>query len=136
VTTVARLVVGLLLLAHGLVHLLYLAPDIEAFSLETKWLPDALRRPVALVLMAATVLSFALVALSTWGVPGLSGAWPVLVMVAAASSAALLIVFWDRQLVVGLVIDAGLVALALWEPQWLISFLPGLPEAGRGASPR
>jgi hypothetical protein len=118
------------------VHLLYLAPDVDAFSLESRWVPETLRRPVALVLLAATILSFTLVALSTWGVPGLSTAWPVLTVVAAASSAALLVVFWDRQLVIGLAIDAALVALALWEPSWLQSFLPGLSETGHRASAR
>lgn len=30
----------------------------------------------------------------------------------------LLLLFWDRQLVLGLVIDAALVALAVWRPSW------------------
>ncbi|HEX3224109.1 MAG TPA: hypothetical protein VHR35_16225 [Nocardioides sp.] len=122
--TVLRVVAGVLLLAHGLVHLLYLAPDVDAFSLESSWLPEALRRPVALALLAGTVLAFALVALGTWGVAGLSGAWPVLAVVAASISAVLLLAFWDRQLVVGLAIDAGLVAVVLWQPAWLQDLLP------------
>jgi hypothetical protein len=125
VITAVRLVLGGVLLAHGLVHLLYLAPDVDAFSLESTWLPEMLRRPVALVLLAATVLSFSLVALATWGVPGLSNAWPVLTVIAAAVSAVLLVVFWDRQLIVGLVIDAALVAAALWQPAWLQHLLRG-----------
>ena len=48
-----RIVVGMLLLAHGLVHLLYLARDVPEFTLDHSWLvPDAARRPVGLVLMA------------------------------------------------------------------------------------
>ncbi|WP_257015907.1 hypothetical protein [Rhodococcus sp. ACS1] len=119
VSTTARLGVGVLLLAHGLVHLLYLARDVDAFSLDSTWLPEMLRRPVALVLLTATVLSFALVALGTWGVPGLSSAWPVLTVFAAAVSTLLLLLFWDWQLIFGLVIDAALVTLALWQPVWL-----------------
>lgn len=124
-TIFVRVLAGVLLLAHGLVHLLYLAPDVDAFSIESARLPETLRRPVALVLLAATVLAFALVALSTWRVPGLSSAWPMLTLLAAAISAVLLLVFWDRQLVFGLAIDALLIAAALWQPAWLHQFVEG-----------
>jgi hypothetical protein len=122
---VVRMLAGVLLLAHGLVHLLYLATDVEAFSIQAGRLPENVRRPVALVLLAATVLAFALVALSTWGVPGLSNAWPMLTVVAAGLSAVLLVVFWDRQLVFGLAIDAVLIAVATWQPVWLHQLLLG-----------
>ena len=56
---VIRIVVGVLILAHGLVHLLYLARDVPEFSFASSWLvPESARRPVALVLMAATVAAF------------------------------------------------------------------------------
>ena len=71
-----RGLVGLLLVAHGLVHLLYLAADVPEFSLDTSWLvPRAWRRPVALTLMGATVVGFALLGLAVWGVPGLRDVW-------------------------------------------------------------
>lgn len=123
-TTVVRLLAGVLLLAHGLVHLLYLAPDVDAFSIQAGRLPEGVRRPFALALLAATVLAFALVALSTWGVPGMSSAWPALTVVAAGLSAVLLVVFWDRQLVLGLAIDVALVAAAVWQPVWLHQLVP------------
>jgi hypothetical protein len=119
VIVVARLLAGVLLLAHGLVHLLFLAPDVDAFSLRAGRLPDDVRRPFSLVLMAGTVVAFALLALGTWGVPGLAGQWPTLALVAAVVSAVLLVAFWDRQLVLGLGIDVALVTLALWQPVWL-----------------
>jgi hypothetical protein len=37
----------------------------------------------------------------------------------------LLVVFWDRQLVFGLAIDAALIAVAMWQPVWLHQLLPG-----------
>lgn len=123
VIVVARLLAGALLLAHGLVHLLYLAPDVDAFSIDAGRLPEDVRRPVALVLMAGTVVAFALLALGTWGVPGLAGVWPTLALVAAGVSAVLLLAFWDRQLVLGLGIDVVLVAAALWQPAWLQQLL-------------
>ena len=52
-----RTIAGVLLLAHGLVHLLYLAPDDDAFSLESGPVPEAKRRPVAAVLMSGSRVS-------------------------------------------------------------------------------
>jgi hypothetical protein len=43
----------------------------------------------------------------------------VLTVFAAAVSTLLLLLFWDWQLIFGLVIDAALVTLALWQPVWL-----------------
>lgn len=117
--TVVRIVTGVLLLAHGLVHLLYLAPDVPEFSLDQSWLvPEAARRPLGLGLLAATVAAFALLALAAWGVPGLSAAWPAVTVVAALLSAALLVVFWDIRLVLGLAIDVALLTIAVTRPHW------------------
>ncbi len=116
---VVRVVVGVLLVAHGLVHLLYLAPDVPEFSIGRSWLlPEPARRPVARVLIAATVAGFALVALAVWGVPGLSAAWPALTIVACLLSMALLAAFWDTVLVIGIGIDVALLAVAVTQPAW------------------
>jgi len=73
--TLLRIVIGVLLIAHGLVHLLYLTDDVPEFSLERSWLvPEKSRRPVAMVLMWVTVAAFALLGLAVWNVPGLAGA--------------------------------------------------------------
>lgn len=116
---VVRIVAGVLLLAHGLVHLLYLAPDVPEFSIDRSWLVrEPARRPVALALMAATVAAFTLVTLAVWGVPELSGVWPALTVVACLLSMALLAAFWDTVLVIGIVIDATLVVIAVTRPGW------------------
>ena len=120
-----RVVVGVLLVAHGLVHLLYLAPETPEFSLDDSLLPAGARRPVAVALMAATVLAFLLVALAVWQVPGLVGVWPVLTVVAAGLSLLLLVLFWDRHLVLGVVIDVLLVVAAVVRPDWLERFMSG-----------
>lgn len=120
-----RVVVGVLLVAHGLVHLLYLAPETPEFSLDDSLLPAGARRPVAVALMAATVLAFLLVALAVWQVPGLVGVWPVLTVVAAGLSLLLLVLFWDWHLVLGVVIDVLLVAAAVVRPDWLERFVSG-----------
>jgi hypothetical protein len=115
-----RFAAGVLLLAHRLVHLLYLADDVSEFSMDRSWLVSgAARRPVALGLLAATIAAFALLALGVWGLPGLSGAWPGLMAVGCLLSMALLILFWSPWLIVGLAIDVGLLAIAVTRPDWV-----------------
>ena len=117
-----RLVLGLLLIAHGLVHLLWFAPsDDQAwpFRLDRSWLlPEATRRPVAVVLVGLIVMGFALLALAVWGVPGLASIWPVLAIMASVASLAALLLFWDRQLLLGMVIDVAIIVVAWWHPAW------------------
>ena len=121
--TVIRVLAGLLLIAHGLVHLLYLTPEAEdkkyPFTLRKSWLvPETARRPVAIILITATIVLFALLGLAIWGVPVLSGAWPALALAAALTSLALLVAFWDVRLVTGVIIDLGLIAIVLIRPGW------------------
>ena len=119
-----RIAVGLFLVAHGLVHLLYLVTKEDdpswPFALDKSWLvPNAVRRPVGIALLAATVVGFVLLGLAVWGVPGLFGVWPLIAVVAAVLSLGLLIAFWNSQLVAGIGIDVALIALALVRPGWL-----------------
>jgi hypothetical protein len=123
-TVLIRIAAGLFLVAHGLVHLLYVMPKQDdpsfPFTLKESWLiPAAVRRPSGVVLVTETVTAFALLGLAVWGVPGLSSAWPVLAIVAAALSLSLLVAFWNSHLFVGIGIDLALVALALTRPEWI-----------------
>ena len=117
-----RIVLGVLLLAHGLVHLLWFAPSDDPawpFRLDRSWLlPEATRTPIAVVLIALVVAGFALLGLAVWGVPGLTSIWPVLAIVAAVASLTALVLFWDRQLLWGVAIDVALIVVALWHPAW------------------
>lgn len=118
-TVLVRAVVGVLMIAHGLVHLLYLSADTPEFSFQGSWLvPDSSGRSLGMALMWATVAAFALVGLAVWGVPGLSTAWPALTMVASAFSLVLLILFWNTRLVLGVAIDLALIAIAITRPEW------------------
>lgn len=128
-TTLARIVVGVLLLAHGLVHLLFIVPAADdpkyPFSLERSWLlPEPARRPVAFVLMTAVVVGFLGSALALWGLLGLGGAWPGITIAAAGSSLVLLVAFWERQLWIGVLINVLLIAVALLRPAWTDALLP------------
>jgi hypothetical protein len=128
-TTLVRVIIGILLVAHGLVHLLYIVPAASdpgyPFSLDRSWLlPESARRPAAYVLMAAVVLAFMTAALAWWGVPGISALWAAILVVAACLSLVLLIAFWDTQLLIGVLIDLLLIGGAVMRPSWLQSFLP------------
>ena len=117
---VIRITVGVLLLAHGLVHLLYLAREVPEFSLTSSWLvPESARRQVALVLIVTTIAAFVLVALAVWGVPGLSRIWPALTIAAASLSLILLVAFWNIWLILGVTIDIALIAIAAIRPVWV-----------------
>ena len=119
-----RVVAGILLLAHGLVHLLYLAPDVSEFSTQRSWLvPGAARQPVAVALVAATIAASAVLALAVWGVPGLAAGWPLWAVFAGALSLMLLVAYWDTQLILGVAIDGALIMLAIAKPAWLKDFM-------------
>ena len=112
-----RVVLGVILVAHGLVHLLYLTSDAQdpsyPFTLEQSAIPDAARRPVAYLLLGATVAAFTLLGLAISGLPGLANVWAPLAIAAASASLALLIAFWDTRLLTGVAIDVVLVVIAL-----------------------
>jgi hypothetical protein len=122
VELLVRLLLGLLLVAHGLVHLMWFAPNDDPtwpFRLDRSWLlSEAARRPVAIVLVALTVAGFALLGLAVCGVPGLASIWPGLAIGSAVASLIALVLFWDRQLVWGMAIDVALIVVALWRPAW------------------
>jgi hypothetical protein len=123
-TVLLRITVGFFLVAHGLVHLLYLVAKEDdpswPFTLDKSWLvPGAVRRPVGIGVLAATVAAFALLGLAVWGVPGLSGAWPLIAIASAVLSLGLLATFWNSHLFLGIGIDAALIVLAATRPEWV-----------------
>ncbi len=119
-TVAIRVAIGVLLVAHGLVHLLFVANDVPEFTFENSWLlPDTAERTTGLALMAATIGAFALAGLAVWGVPGLAGNWSGLTIVGAVLSLALLVTFWHTQMAFGVAINLTLIALAVLRPEWL-----------------
>jgi hypothetical protein len=121
--TAVRVALGAFLVAHGLVHLLYVVPVQDPgfpFSLKESWMvPETVRHSAGIVLMTSAIAAFALLGLAVWGVPGLSSVWPAIAVVSAALSLALLAAFWDRQLFLGVGIDVALIVLALAHPPWI-----------------
>lgn len=117
--TLLRIVIGFLLVAHGLVHLLYLTDDVPEFSLDNSWLlPESASRSAALVLMWATIAAFTLLGLAVWGVPGLTSIWPALAIIGSALSLLLLVAFWSWSLMFGILINLAIIAIAVIRPEW------------------
>jgi len=134
---VIKLVFGGFLLAHGLVHLLFLAPPPAEtaggpswpFELGRSWAlspagvgTDALR-VLAIALIALLIGAYALAALTGLGI-GPGSLWAPAITVGALASLALLGLFFRPWLSIGVAIDLVLLWLALqsgWVPEGLIS---------------
>ena len=128
-----RWVLGGFLLAHGLIHTLFVVPAPATtaggaewpFDLTQSWLVTSvgldvnLVRVIGIALIGVVVVGLLLAALGTVGILVPSGWWPALVVGSAAASAVLLVLFLNPQLVLGLAIDAVLLWVVLdsvWSP--------------------
>jgi hypothetical protein len=130
---VSRLLIAIFLVAHGAVHALYFAPPPPAtaggptwpFELGRSWIlgplgvNNEIGRVLGIALIALTIAGFALAGLAALGIaPG--AIWPAAVTIGAVASLALLGVFFDPWLLLGVAIDVGLVWLVLvadWAPE-------------------
>jgi hypothetical protein len=127
-----RLLFAAFLLAHGAIHAAFLSPRPAAtaggpewpFELGRSWVltPLGLRpestRVLGTALVAATVATFALAALSTAGVIA-TGLFAPAMAAGAVASLALLVLFFQPWLALGVLIDLGLlwaVLVAGWSP--------------------
>jgi hypothetical protein len=121
------------IVAHGLVHLLFFAPSPAAtpdgpewpFDIAGAWpvtsagLDVNLVRTAALALVVVLIGAFSLAGLSTAGIAVPTGWWAPTVVVGAAVSAVVLVALFSPQLVLGLGIDAVLLWVVVanaWKP--------------------
>lgn len=125
-----KTIIALFFIAHGLVHAgLAAAPDPDdpeskpgAFftSLERSWLlpkvglSTVVVQWIGIVLVAVATLGFVLAGLGVFGVPGLSEIWRTLSLISAGVSLLLLVLFWHLWLIVGLLLDIGILVALLW----------------------
>lgn len=128
-----RILIGLALLAHALIHAGYLSPAPPRtaggppwpFEMSSSWVvttaglhPDAVR-PLGTALVVVTMLAFAAAGLATIGIGVSPEWWRWLVIVGAVASALTLVLFFHPWIVLGLLIDAVLLYLVLvggWSP--------------------
>jgi hypothetical protein len=117
-----RWLVAALLMGHGVVHVLFAAPTPAATDGGAEWPFDMAQswavsragldlnviRGIGAVLIAVTVGALALAALATVGFIVPAEWWQPTIALGATASAAMLVLFFEPQLVLGLGIDAVL----------------------------
>lgn len=128
-----RWLLAALLVGHGVVHVMFAVPAQTAaadgpswpFEMARSWaitgagIDAGLVRAVGYLLIAVVVAGFAAGALSAVGIIVPAGLWRPAVMLAAAASVAVLVLFFDPQLILGLGIDAVLLWVTVagaWSP--------------------
>ncbi|HEX6207033.1 MAG TPA: hypothetical protein VF058_01615 [Actinomycetota bacterium] len=116
-----RVILGLFLIAHGLVHVLYVVPEPAQkagglewpFHLDRSWalpgLGEGTVRAIGLLLMIATIAGFALAGIA---VLANLGWWTGASIAAAAASTALLGLYFHPLLVLGLAINVFVLSVA------------------------
>ena len=125
-----KIALAIFLIAHGLVHAILAAapnpsdPDAKpgAFftALERSWLLPRLglnastAQWIGILLVALVTLGFILAGLGLFGVPGINAVWRTAAIISTALSLLLLILFWHPWLVVGVLIDIGILVALLW----------------------
>jgi hypothetical protein len=122
-----RILFGLFLVAHGLIHASYLTPAPSGagpawpFDLGRSALLGALGEPTLRVLgmglAAMTVATFLLAGLAFLGWLGIGDWWVPLAIAGSVASLLLLVIFWHPWLALGVVIDIALLwllGLARW----------------------
>ena len=132
-----RLLLAAFLLAHGLVHLLFFSPPPPAteggpswpFALDRSWILTPLglgadtTRILGIALIALTIAGFALAAIVALGILP-SSLWVPAVVIGAVTSLAVLGLFYQPWLTIGVTIDAVLlwaVLVGSWTPTSLES---------------
>jgi hypothetical protein len=116
-----RVLFGLLLLAHGAIHLAWLVPAPAdpkwPFLWRSPWLPHASEeklRDVGTALITLMFLAFFVAALGVWGVPFLAGAWGAIAVVGCALSLIVISLLWHPWFVVGPTVDLLIAAAVLF----------------------
>jgi fatty acid desaturase len=125
-----KILIALFLIAHGLVHGgLAAAPDPDdpgsnpgAFftSPDRSWLLSKLGfnpswvKWLGIGLVAAATLGFVLAGMGVFGIPGLAEVWRTIAVISAGLSLILLILFWHPWLILGVLIDLGIIISLLW----------------------
>ncbi|MCK4975544.1 MAG: hypothetical protein KAS36_01280 [Anaerolineales bacterium] len=118
------------LIAHGLVHAILAAapipndPDSKPGAFFTasdrSWLLPQLGMNastvqwIGIILVALSTLGFVLAGLGVFGVPGLTTVWRTVAVVSSCTSLLLLILFWHPWIIVGVLIDVGILVSLLW----------------------
>lgn len=112
-----KILFGLFLIAHALIHLSFVSPQPPAqpgapawpFDITKSWLltgvnPDVLRT-IGIILTVVVVVGFIASGLGWFGVPLLKTYWVGITVVSSLSSILLIVLFWNNWFVMGPLID-------------------------------
>lgn len=108
-----KTLIGLFLIAHGLLHVSYLTPKPDdpkyPFAFTKSWFANIvgdISTPIGMTLTLLVVGCFMLTGLGVLGVPGLAGVWREFAVLGALLSVLLLTLYWHPWLVLGFAINA------------------------------
>ncbi|MGB2964851.1 MAG: hypothetical protein WBB69_12785 [Anaerolineales bacterium] len=123
----AKTLIGLFLIAHAIAHAGLAAapvpedPDPKPGAFFTaparSWIFQRINldsvpvQKIGVILVILSVLGFILAGTGALGVPGLKGIWQTTAAVSATISLTLLVIYWHPWLILGVLIDTGLVVL-------------------------
>jgi hypothetical protein len=115
-----RIVFGIVMFAHGAIHLLWLAPKPADPKYPFRWrspllpkLPEATLKAVTIPLIALQVLAYSVAALGVVGVPALTGVWGAAAVLGSTLSIVLIAILWDRDFIFGPIVDVAIIAVVL-----------------------
>jgi hypothetical protein len=125
-----KILLAVFLILHGMVHAILAAAPIpnepdsnpgafftnstRSWLLPRLGLNDTAIQWIGIILVILAALGFILAGLGVIGVPGLNDVWRTVAVVSACVSLLLLIVFWHTWLMVGVLIDIGILIALLW----------------------
>ncbi len=112
-----KILVGLFLLAHGLLHVSYLSPKPNdpnyPFSFKKGWLAQRASNYAKLLgtlLVIVTIISYLIAGVGVWGITDIADvAVQQAALIGSVSSLLLLLLFWHPWLVLGVLIDVVLI---------------------------
>jgi hypothetical protein len=117
---VLRIVFGIVMFAHGAIHLLWIAPKPKDPKYPFRWhspmlpdLPESTLKAVTIPVIALQFLAYAVATLGVLGVPVLAGVWGAAAVLGSALSIVLIVVLWNRDFIFGPVVDVAIIAIVL-----------------------
>jgi len=116
-----KVLVGLFLIAHGLVHALYFVPPEPDYPMTAgkSWLVTrvglslSVVKPIVVALVVVAMIGFILLALSHWGLLVPASWFKALAVISAVASLLLIALTWDKWFVFAVLINVGILYWAL-----------------------
>jgi hypothetical protein len=113
-----RILFGVFLLAHAVIHLGWLSPKPDdpkhPFAWRSPWLPgasEAALKGTGTAAISLLLLAYLVAALGLWGVPVLSQFWGAAAVLGSVLSLIVTVLLWHPWFVAGPIIDVAVIAV-------------------------